>query len=184
MKKVLFIDRDGTILIEPWDQQLDTFEKLTFLPGVITSLSAIAAGLDYELVIVSNQDGLGTHLYPEDTFWPIQNKMIEILRGEGVEFAEIFIDKSLPEDNAPTRKPGTAMLTKYLAQGIDLESSFVIGDRLTDIELAKNLGCKAIYISSEASDEAALTTTSWKEILSYLKKIPRRKKLKGRLLKQ
>jgi imidazoleglycerol-phosphate dehydratase / histidinol-phosphatase len=177
MKKVLFIDRDGTILIEPWDKQLDTFEKLTFLPGVITSLSSIAASLDYELVIVSNQDGLGTHLYPEDTFWPIQDKMIEILKGEGVEFAEIFIDRSLPEDNAPTRKPGTAMLTKYLARGIDLESSYVIGDRLTDIELAKNLGCKAIYISNDVSDEAALTTTSWKEIHSFLKKIPRQAKV-------
>src|SRR5512133_2279636 len=125
MKKVLFIDRDGTILIEPQDEQLDSFGKLTFLPGAITNLSKIARETDYELVIVSNQDGLGTDSFPEDTFWPVQNKMLEILKGEGVEFAEIFIDRTLSSQNAPTRKPGTAMLTKYLAQGVDLESSYV-----------------------------------------------------------
>lgn len=177
MKKVLFIDRDGTILIEPQDEQLDSFDKLTFLPGAISGLSRIAAGTDYELIMVSNQDGLGTHLFPEDTFWPVQNKMLEILRGEGVVFSEIFIDRSLPEENAPTRKPGTAMLTKYLAQGIDLASSFVIGDRLTDIKLAENLGCRAIFISNTVSEAAALTTTSWDEICRFLISIPRKAKV-------
>lgn len=173
MKKVLFIDRDGTILIEPQDEQLDSFDKLTFLPGVITNLSRIARELDYELVMVTNQDGLGTSSFPEETFWPVQNKMLQILEGEGVVFSEIFIDRSRPSDNAPTRKPGTAMLTKYLAKGIDIYSSFVIGDRPTDIELARNLGCRALYISNEKSPEAALTTISWDEIYAWLKRIPR-----------
>ncbi|HEX2921775.1 MAG TPA: bifunctional histidinol-phosphatase/imidazoleglycerol-phosphate dehydratase HisB [Bacteroidales bacterium] len=173
MKKVLFIDRDGTILIEPQDEQIDSFSKFTFLPGVITNLSKIAAETDYELVIVSNQDGLGTDSFPEETFWPVQNKMLEILKGEGVVFSEIFIDRTFPSQNAPTRKPGTAMLTKYLAKGIDLGNSYVIGDRKTDIELAKNIGCKAIYINTERSGEAALTTTSWIEIYRFLKVKPR-----------
>lgn len=177
MKKVLFIDRDGTILIEPQDEQLDSFAKLTFLPGSITNLSRIARELDYELVIVSNQDGLGTTSFPEETFWPVQNKMLEILKGEGVVFSEIFIDRTTPSQNAPTRKPGTAMLTKYLAKGIDLDSSYVIGDRLTDIQLAKNIGCKAIYINGQTSSDAELTTTSWDEIYSYLKRIPRTAKV-------
>lgn len=177
MKKVLFIDRDGTILIEPQDEQIDSFAKLTFLPGAITNLSRIARELDYELVIVSNQDGLGTPSFPEETFWPAQNKMLEILRGEGVEFAEIFIDRTVPSQNAPTRKPGTAMLTKYLAKGIDPDSSYVIGDRLTDIQLAKNIGCKAIFINSSFSPEAALTTVSWDEIYRFLKAIPRTSKI-------
>lgn len=178
MKKVLFIDRDGTILIEPQDEQIDSFAKLTFLPGVITNLSKIARETDYELVMVTNQDGLGTDSFPEDTFWPAQNKMLEILKGEGVEFAEIFMDRSRPEENAPTRKPGTAMLTKYLAGGVDLKSSYVIGDRLTDIELAKNLGCKAIFIGKNNTPDAALTTTSWDEIYSFLKNNPRKASIK------
>lgn len=169
MKKVLFIDRDGTILIEPQDEQLDSFAKLTFLPGVITNLSKIARETDYELVIVSNQDGLGTSSFPEDTFWPVQNKMLEILKGEGVVFAEIFIDRTIPSQNAPTRKPGTAMLTRYLAQGIDLPSSFVIGDRETDIQLARNLGCRAIFIGTSTFPEAELCTNSWDDIYSFLK---------------
>lgn len=173
MKKVLFIDRDGTILIEPQDEQIDSFAKLTFLPGAITSLSRIARETDYELVMVTNQDGLGTPSFPEETFWPVQNKMLEILRGEGVEFSEIFIDRTQPRENAPTRKPGTAMLTKYLAKGVDLDTSYVIGDRLTDVAFAKNLGCKAILINIEQSADAALTTTSWEEIYSFLKRIPR-----------
>lgn len=173
MKKVLFIDRDGTILIEPQDEQLDSFAKLTFLPGAITNLSRIALETDYELVMVTNQDGLGTSSFPEDTFWPVQNKMLEILKGEGVEFAEIFIDRSMPHQNAPTRKPGTAMLTKYLAKGVDLGSSYVIGDRPTDVQLAKNLGCRAILINPEKSADAVLTTMSWNEIYSFLKSIPR-----------
>jgi imidazoleglycerol-phosphate dehydratase/histidinol-phosphatase len=173
MKKVLFIDRDGTIVIEPEDEQVDSFEKLTFLPGVITCLSKIAKETDFELVMVTNQDGLGTDLHPEENFWPVQNKMLEILKGEGITFAEIFIDKTLPSQNAPTRKPGTAMLVKYLARGIDLNSSYVIGDRVTDIELAKNLGCKAILISDKKTSEAELTTSDWNDIYSYLKQIPR-----------
>ena len=173
MKKVLFIDRDGTIIIEPEDEQVDSFEKLTFLPSAITCLSKLAKETDFELVMVTNQDGLGTDLYPEKSFWPIQNKVLEILKGEGVSFAEIFIDRTTPEQKAPTRKPGTAMLVKYLAQGIDLNSSYVIGDRLTDVELAKNLGCKAILISQKNCDEAELTSNDWYDIYNYLKKIPR-----------
>ena len=173
MKKVLFIDRDGTILMEPEDKQIDSLEKLVFLPGVILSLSKIANETDFELVMITNQDGLGTESFPEDTFWPVQNKMLEILKGEGVVFSEIFIDKTIPSQKAPTRKPGTAMLVQYLSGGIDLSSSYVIGDRRADIELAKNLRCKAIYISGENSPEAELTTTDWNEIYKYLKQIPR-----------
>lgn len=177
MKKVLFIDRDGTIIIEPQDEQIDSFEKLKFLPGAITNLSKIAKETDYELVMVSNQDGLGTELFPEDTFWPVQNKILEILKGEGVVFSEIFIDRTVPSQNAPTRKPGTAMLVRYLAQGINLESSYVIGDRQTDIELARNIGCKSILINTVSSPEAALTTLDWNEIYSYLKGQPRKAKV-------
>lgn len=177
MKKVLFIDRDGTILKEPEDEQVDTFEKMTFLPGSITALSAIARETDYELVMVTNQDGLGTSSYPEETFWPVQNKMLEILRGEGVIFSEIFIDKTFPSQNAPTRKPGTALLVSYLANGIDLESSYVIGDRLTDVELAKNLGCQAIFIGEMTMTDAALSTKEWSAIYKYLKQIPRTAKV-------
>lgn len=174
MKKVLFIDRDGTIISEPADEQVDSFEKFAFIPGAITALSMIAKETDYELVMVTNQDGLGTESFPEETFWPVQNKMLEILKGEGVHFVEIFIDKTMPAGNAPTRKPGTAMLIKYLAQGVDLSSSFVIGDRLTDIELAKNLGCKALFFNNKSSDEAELSTSYWIEIYKYLKAIPRK----------
>jgi len=173
MKKVLFIDRDGTILVEPEDEQVDSFEKLTFLPGAISCLSKIAKETDFELVMVTNQDGLSTESFPEDNFWPVQNKMLEILKGEGVVFTKIFIDRTTPSQKAPTRKPGTAMLVNYLASGIDLNSSFVIGDRMTDIDLAKNLGCKAIYISGENNPEAELTTKDWNDIYKYLKQIPR-----------
>jgi imidazoleglycerol-phosphate dehydratase/histidinol-phosphatase len=173
MKKVLFIDRDGTILIEPPDEQVESFEEMAFLPGVIGCLSKIVNETDYELVMVTNQDGLGTESYPEDTFWPVQNKMIEILKGEGIVFSEIFIDRTFASQNAPTRKPGTAMLVKYLSQGIDMESSFVIGDRLTDVELAKNLGCKSIYINNKKCADAALCTTDWNDIYLFLKNKPR-----------
>ncbi|MFA5818878.1 MAG: bifunctional histidinol-phosphatase/imidazoleglycerol-phosphate dehydratase HisB [Bacteroidales bacterium] len=173
MKKVLFIDRDGTIIAEPEDEQVDSFEKLLFLPGAITNLSKIAKETDFELVMVTNQDGLGTESFPEETFWPVHNKVLQILRGEGIVFTEIFIDRTLPSQKAPTRKPGTAMLVKYLAKGIDLDSSFVIGDRPTDIELAKNLGCKTIYLSRESSPDAELSTTDWNDICKYLKQIPR-----------
>jgi len=174
MKKVLFIDRDGTIIKEPEDEQVDSFDKFEFLPGAITNLSRIARETDFEMVMVTNQDGLGTASFPEDTFWPVQNMMLSILKSEGVEFREIFIDRTLPADKSPTRKPGTAMLVKYLSQGIDMVSSYVIGDRLTDIRLAKNLGCKAIYINKENSTEASLNTTDWNDIYKFLKQIPRR----------
>ena len=177
MKKVLFIDRDGTIIAEPEDEQIDSFEKLTFLPGAISSLSKIAKETDFEFVMVTNQDGLGTESYPEHTFWPVQNKILEILKGEGVKFAEIFIDKTIPSQKAPTRKPGTAMLVKYLAGGIDLNSSYVIGDRMTDVEFAKNLGCKSILISDKRSLETVLTTKDWNDIYKYLKQLPRTSKV-------
>jgi imidazoleglycerol-phosphate dehydratase/histidinol-phosphatase len=173
MKKVLFIDRDGTIIEETEDEQIDSFEKLTFLQGAITCLSKIAKETDFELVMVTNQDGLGTPLHPEENFWPVQNKVLQILKGEGVTFAEIFIDNTMPSENAPTRKPGTALLVKYLASGIDLNSSYVIGDRLTDVELAKNIGCKAILIGDKIVAETALTTRDWNDIYKYLKQIPR-----------
>jgi imidazoleglycerol-phosphate dehydratase / histidinol-phosphatase len=173
MKKALFIDRDGTIIAEPEDEQIDSFEKLEFLPGVISSLSKIAKETDFELVMVTNQDGLGTKSFPEDTFWPAHNKMLQILKGEGIVFKEIFIDKSIPADKSPTRKPGTAMLVNYLSKGIDLDSSYVIGDRPTDLELAKNLGCKAILISNKYTPDAELCTTDWNEICRYLKQLPR-----------
>jgi imidazoleglycerol-phosphate dehydratase / histidinol-phosphatase len=178
MKKVLFIDRDGTILAEPADEQVDSFEKLVFLPDVISSLSKIANETDFELVMVTNQDGMGTELFPEETFWPVHNKMVEILRNEGIHFSEVFIDRTMPSENAPTRKPGTAMLVRYLAKGIDLNSSYVIGDRLTDVVLAKNLGCKAILIGNKSSPDAELCTTKWTDICRYLKQIPRTAEVK------
>ncbi len=173
MKKVLFIDRDGTIITEPSNEQVDTIEDVQFLPGVICALSRISKETDYELVMVTNQDGLGTDSFPEDTFWPAHNKILQILKGEGIEFAEIFIDRSFPEDNAPTRKPGTAMLTRYLSRGVDLGSSFVIGDRITDLQFAKNLGCKAIYINNNKHPDALFNTTDWADICRYLSAIPR-----------
>jgi imidazoleglycerol-phosphate dehydratase / histidinol-phosphatase len=173
MKKVLFIDRDGTIIAEPPDEQVDSFEKMSFLPSAISCLSLIAKETDFELVLVTNQDGLGTDTFPEETFWPVQNKMLEILKGEGVVFREIFIDRTRPEDNAPTRKPGTALLVKYLAGGVDLDASFVIGDRQTDVQLAKNLGCKSICINSDKSNDADFSTNDWNEIYKYLKQVPR-----------
>ena len=169
MKKVLFIDRDGTIIEEPEDEQIDSFEKLRFLPGAITNLARIARETDYLLVMVTNQDGLGTDSHPEENFWPPHNKMLQILEDEGITFDEILIDPTRPKDNAPTRKPGTAMLTHYIKGDFDLENSFVLGDRTSDIQLAKNLGAKSIFISPESNDEATLSTESWNEIYKYLK---------------
>jgi len=181
MKKVLFIDRDGTLALEPEGYQLDSFDKLVFYPEVFTYLGKIARELDFELVLITNQDGLGTDSFPEDTFWPVQHFIIQAFKNEGVLFNDICIDKSFPEDNAPTRKPRTGMLTQYIENSeYDLKNSFVIGDRITDMELAKNLGCKGIYIAnepdlgqSEATPETefpiSMTTTSWKEIYSFLK---------------
>ena len=169
MKKVLFIDRDGTLIIEPADEQIDSLEKLEFYPKVFQSLSRIANELEYELVMVTNQDGLGTDSFPEDTFWPAQNKTIKAFENEGVVFSEILIDDSFPHENRPTRKPGTAMLTHYMKGNYDLANSFVIGDRITDVQLAINLGCKSILLSNESHPEATLCTTDWNEIYRYLK---------------
>lgn len=174
-KRALFIDRDGTLVIEPpIDYQLDSLEKLEFYPKVIRNLYFIQKNLDFEFVMVTNQDGLGTASFPEDTFWPAQNKMLKTLEGEGIIFDDILIDRSFPEDNAPTRKPRTGMLGKYITGEYDMEHSFVIGDRLTDVELAKNLGCKAIFlqnnidIPNELKNSCTLQTTDWDAISEFL----------------
>jgi len=177
MKKALFIDRDGTLVIEPpIDFQLDSLEKLEFYPGVFQNLAKIAKELDYELVMITNQDGLGTESFPEVNFWPAQNKIIQAFKNEGVEFSEILIDKSFPEDNAPTRKPKTGLLNKYIYGDYDLANSYVIGDRITDIQLAENLNCQGIYIGAEKVNNAILSTTNWEVIYNYLKTIPRKAK--------
>ncbi len=174
-KRALFIDRDGTIVTEPpVDYQLDSFEKLEFYPKAIRNLYFIKKHLDFEFVMVTNQDGLGTSSFPEDTFWPVHNLILKTLEGEGVTFEDILIDRSFPEDNAPTRKPRTGMLTKYLAGEYDLSHSFVIGDRLTDVELAKNMGCKAIFlredleIPTELKEYCPLQTNDWDKISEFL----------------
>ena len=177
-KKVLFIDRDGTLVIEPpLDYQLDAFEKLEFYPKMFRNLSFISSKLDFELAMVTNQDGLGTSSFPEDTFWPVHNLVMNTLKGEGIEFDEVFIDRSFPEDNAPTRKPRTGMLTKYMDNpAYDIAGSYVIGDRATDVELAKNLGCKAILLQkdnaildgTDLETYCALITTDWDKIAEYL----------------
>jgi imidazoleglycerol-phosphate dehydratase/histidinol-phosphatase len=174
MKKVLFIDRDGTLVIEPpIDYQLDSLEKLEFYPGVFQWLSRIAKELDFELVMVTNQDGLGTSSFPEESFWPAHHKIMQALENEGIVFAEVLIDRSFPEDNAPTRKPRTGLLNKYIHGDYDLENSYVIGDRATDIELARNLNSQGIFIGLEHAD-AVLSTQSWQEIYSFLKAEPRK----------
>ena len=150
MKRVLFIDRDGTIVVEPSDEQLDSFDKLEFVPGVFKSLSFLREHTDFEFVMASNQDGLGTPSYPEKDFYPTQNFILNTLKGEGVEFDNILIDPHFPEDNAPTRKPGTGMFGKYMTGDYDLKASYVIGDRATDVELARNLGCRAILLQDSA----------------------------------
>jgi imidazoleglycerol-phosphate dehydratase/histidinol-phosphatase len=176
-KKVLFIDRDGTIIREPEITfQVDTLEQLEFLPSVIRNLHFIRQKLDFEWALVTNQDGLGTASYPHENFDKVQQKFMETLSNEGIYFDRIFIDKSFPEENLPTRKPGIGMLKGYFSDAYDLENSFVIGDRLTDLELAKNLGCKAIFIHSDTeiveknnlSNFCALQTTDWDEITEFL----------------
>lgn len=149
MKRILFIDRDGTILVEPADEQIDSYEKFQFLPGVISALKFLRQHTDFLFVMVSNQDGLGTDSYPEADFWPTQNLMLDILRGEGIEFDAIHIDRSFPEDNLPTRKPGTAMLTNYMNGEYDLAGSYVIGDRQSDAQLAVNLGCQSLILGQD-----------------------------------
>ncbi len=174
MKKVLFIDRDGTLVIEPpVDYQLDSLEKLEYFPGVFQWLARIVQELDFELVMVTNQDGLGTDSFPEATFWPAQNKIIQAFENEGIQFSEILIDKSFPEENAPTRKPRTGLLNAYIYGNYDLNNSYVIGDRETDIELAENLGTKGIFIGKSCSRVTALQTTNWQEIYQFLKQQPR-----------
>jgi len=173
MKKVLFIDRDGTILIEPGDQQIDSFKKMGFLPNAISALHKIATETEFELVLVSNQDGLGTKSFPTRTFQPVHDLLLKILASEGIVFKDIHIDPTLPEQNAPTRKPGIGMLKKYIEGGYDLAGSFVIGDRPSDIKLAKNLGCQAIFINSKTHKNAVLTTMDWEEIYQFLVKQPR-----------
>ena len=177
-KKALFIDRDGTLVIEPpVDYQLDSFEKLEFYPKVFRNLHFIRTRLDFELVMVTNQDGLGTASFPEDTFWPVHNLMLKSFAGEGITFDDICIDRSFPEDNAPTRKPRTGMLTRYIHnEEYDIAGSFVIGDRATDVELAKNLGCRAILLQPDTSilkdteleNVCALATTDWDRIAEFL----------------
>ncbi|WP_432672514.1 bifunctional histidinol-phosphatase/imidazoleglycerol-phosphate dehydratase HisB [Flavobacterium sp. SM2513] len=170
MKKVLFIDRDGTLIIEPpIDFQVDSLEKLEFYPQVFQYLSRIANELDYELVMVTNQDGMGTNYFPENTFWPAQNMMMKAFENEGILFSDVIIDVSLPEQNLPTRKPGTALLQQFVKGNYDLKNSFVIGDRITDIQLAENLGSQAIFISAEVNENATLSTTSWQTIYQFLK---------------
>jgi len=177
MKRVLFIDRDGTLIVEPSETyQIDNLEQLEFMPAVIRNLYFIRKKLDFELVIVSNQDGLGTPDYPLEVFEPIQNKMLNTFKNEGVTFDKIFIDPSRPEDNRPTRKPGTAMLTEYIDGDYDLDNSFVIGDRLSDVELAKNLGCRAILYNKKEllnnnpglKSVCSLVATDWDAISEFL----------------
>jgi imidazoleglycerol-phosphate dehydratase/histidinol-phosphatase len=185
MKKILFIDRDGTLLKEaPPDYQVDSWEKLAFYPDMFTWMRRIALELDFELVMVTNQDGLGTNSFPENTFWPIHEFVMQSLVNEDIHFSAVHIDKSFPADNLPTRKPGTGMLTSYLNNpGYDIPGSFVIGDRITDVQLAKNLGCKAIWLNNDPNLGAAevnddnnalkpfieLETSSWKAIYERLR---------------
>ncbi len=179
MKKALFIDRDGTIIAEPADEQIDSFEKLRFLPGAVSGMKNIA-GLDYELVLASNQDGLGTASYPDETFWGPHKLMLAVLAGEGVFFDDQLIDPTTPEQNSPTRKPGTGMFGKYLSGDYDMAASYVIGDRITDIILARNLGAKGIFIQPKEhgakmvakdglEDVCALITDDWAEIAEFLR---------------
>lgn len=181
IKKLLFIDRDGTLILEPEDEQIDSFEKLKFYPGALQYLPRIAKELDFELVLVSNQDGLGTKSHPEENFWPVHNLMLDVFSGEGVHFVKQHIDPTFPHENAETRKPGTGMLTEYFDANVyDLANSFVIGDRPNDVKLAENLGAKAIWLRSNdelgkaesiAIDDAvvALETTDWKAVYEFLK---------------
>ena len=182
-QKVLFIDRDGTLIKETVDEQIDAFEKMIFYPKAFTYMSKIAQELDYELVMITNQDGLGTDSFPEDTFWPVHNFIMKSFENEGVVFDAVYLDRTFPHENAVTRKPGTGLLTSYFSDKYDLENSYVIGDRLTDIELAKNLGAKGIFINdnpelgtgettvdrSELESIIALESNDWQKIYEFLK---------------
>ncbi|MFT3702305.1 MAG: bifunctional histidinol-phosphatase/imidazoleglycerol-phosphate dehydratase HisB [Agriterribacter sp.] len=184
-KRILFIDRDGTLINEaPPTYQLDSYDKLTFYPHMFEFMTKIARELDYELVMVTNQDGLGTANFPEDTFWPLHNLVMKSLENEDIHFSAVFIDRTYPHENAPTRKPGIGMLTSYLNNSdYDIANSFVIGDRITDIQLAKNLGCKGIWLNMDSSlgaeeisdkvaalkDTIALESIEWSKIYEFLK---------------
>ncbi|MEO6939774.1 MAG: bifunctional histidinol-phosphatase/imidazoleglycerol-phosphate dehydratase HisB [Candidatus Kapaibacterium sp.] len=180
MKKLLFIDRDGTLIVEPQDTfQVDSLDRLRFLPGVITWLGKISRELEYDLVMVTNQDGVGTKSFPEKDFWKVQDFMMNVLEGEGIRFTEICIDRSFEHEQLPTRKPGTGMLTQYFGTEYDLPHSYVIGDRMTDIMLARNLGSQAILFADskdrvEDADIATLITKSWESIYTFLKLPPRK----------
>ena len=183
MKKLLILDRDGTLILEPEGYQIDSLEKLDYYPGVFQHLSRIVKELDYELIMITNQDGLGTDVFPEPTFWPAHRKMMKTLEGEGITFLDVLIDRSFPEDNAPTRKPRTGLLKPYMNGEYDLANSIVIGDRLTDMELAKNLGAKGIWLNNQPGlgaeemegdgqsvhNAIALATTDWGDIYRFLR---------------
>ena len=187
MKKYLFVDRDGTIIKEPADYQIDHIDKLVFFPNVISSLRLAHKVLGYQLVLITNQDGLGTESFPSDDFWPIQNLMIRTLESEGISFEKIAIDSSFPSENSPNRKPRTGMLTDLISQGFDLENSFVIGDRYTDVELGRNLGIKSFLFNAsqsgkdelneslqELNNSIALECDDWNSITDFLKKLDRK----------
>ena len=180
MQKILFLDRDGALIVEPQpDQQVDSLAKLEFMPGVIFALARLVRETDYALVMVTNQDGLGTASFPEETFWPAHEKIMTTLANEGIHFQAVHIDRSFPHENLPTRKPGTAMLTEYLTGNVDLANSYVIGDRLTDLELAKNLGTKGILLQPDAAAKPIGTIPghwvlpSWDAIYQHLRLLPR-----------
>jgi imidazoleglycerol-phosphate dehydratase/histidinol-phosphatase len=187
MKKYLFVDRDGTIIKEPADYQIDHIDKLVFFPNVISSLRLAHKVLGYQLVLITNQDGLGTESFPSEDFWPVQNLMIRTLESEGISFEKIAIDSSFPSENSPNRKPRTGMLTDLISQGFDLENSFVIGDRYTDVELGKNLGIKSFLFNAsqsgkdelnesleELNNYVALECDDWNSITDFLKKLDRK----------
>lgn len=171
-KRLLIVDRDGTILLEPEpDKQVDAFDKFDFYPGAISGLSRIASRLDFKWILLSNQDGLGTDSFPEDDFWPWQNKMISTLKGEGVVFEEVLIDRSFPHENLPTRKPGTKLLEPFLNDDYDLANSVVIGDRITDVQLAEKIGAKSILLADRVEDgspKPSLLTKDWSEVVTWL----------------
>ena len=183
MKKILFIDRDGTIIRETADEQIDAFEKIVFYPKAFTYLGKIAKELDYELVMITNQDGLGTDLFPEETFWPVHNFILKSFENEGVVFDKVFLDRTFPHENKNTRKPGTGLLAEYFSEAYDLPNSYVIGDRLTDMQLATNLGANGIYINDETNlgtgeitisediltNDIALESNDWQAIYEFLK---------------
>lgn len=184
MKKILFLDRDGTLIMEPADYQVDHIDKLNFYPGVFRWLGRIVRELDYTLVMVTNQDGLGTESYPEENFWPTHNAMLRALEAEGITFAEQVIDRTFAADNQPTRKPGTRLVEHYMTDEYDLANSYVVGDRLTDIQLAKNMGAQGIWIATDpelgaeeldanqlasVDETIALRTTDWEDIYRLLR---------------